>query len=764
MSDNAWVLKGVDPEIRDRAVEEAARLGVPLADYLTDMVVRAALSEQLTAAAAPEDENTLPGIEDASNIALPPDTAAEFAVRHRIKALERRVGVAVGSLDQTLLDLSERVGDVETQAADTSDLLRQTALEAGAGLTGIRLHVAEVEAAHQEMQAEARERLAAHDGRIGHVEAATHTANRSLAVLADAHEALKQAVATDFSDFAHDLGNRLQHSLSEVRLAANEAAEQADAAVAHLIEELRGVRASLDDRLVQSEADTRARMHAAFADAADRLGTLAERVTDNERFAARSIEQIRAQITDIEDGVLTAVEETAETLRRADGVLASDIASLREDHETQRARLKLVDIGVVDVAEQVQAARSEALSALVQAQTDWDGRFESAHLRTASAERNTLQLSQHLSAEIERIEASAYAALQKLANDIAGGGALAEQRLAETASMLRVEIAQARHSATEGADVLREEHRGALARLSLLDQALTRLEGTVTPLDERIAALEHIADRTLPTRVAMLEQHVDPGLAARVAQLEHAAARAETEQAIATIGAEVAALAGSLDAIAGNSEIADRVNALHARLAHQDAQNAEADERAQDLARVLNRVAAQSVEATARCEGRVQQVELALADFRLEALASHSAAPAEALNTLQQRMEALESGQGRALEQLHASIRAFIDKTDSRLAAFEAQVDHKQASTYDELREGFAQLVEDADRRLSALEAISSFDVATEFAELRKRVDDRILGVEHRSVRTLEQVAETVATIEKRFASAERSLLDSKIA
>ena len=47
MSDSAWVLKGIDPETRARAVEEAERLGVSLADYLTDQVLRAAITDQV---------------------------------------------------------------------------------------------------------------------------------------------------------------------------------------------------------------------------------------------------------------------------------------------------------------------------------------------------------------------------------------------------------------------------------------------------------------------------------------------------------------------------------------------------------------------------------------------------------------------------------------------------------------------------------------------------------------------------------------------
>src|SRR5262249_26522562 len=118
----------------------------------------------------------------------------------------------------------------------------------------------------------------------------------------------------------------------------------------------------------ESVQETRGRMHAAFADAADRMAALASRVTDNERFVARTAEQLRAQMTDVEDGAQVALEETANSLRTAHRNLAADvergseeqyaaleatradlssqIGDLREEQITQLARLKLVDVAV----------------------------------------------------------------------------------------------------------------------------------------------------------------------------------------------------------------------------------------------------------------------------------------------------------------------------------------------------------------------------------------------------------------------------------
>jgi hypothetical protein len=54
------------------------------------------------------------------------------------------------------------------------------------------------------------------------------------------------------------------------------------------------------------------------------------------------------------------------------------------------------------------------------------------------------------------------------------------------------------------------------------------------------------------------------------------------------------------------------------------------------------------------------------------------------------------------------------------------------------------------EHRLAELE---KYDIGIAFAELRARLEDRILGVEQRNVRTLEQLSDTVALIERRFSA-----------
>jgi hypothetical protein len=748
MSDTSWVLRGIEPEARQRAEEEAARLGVSVADFLTDLVVRRAVLDQLSTAS--EAEQTQLEAEGAAIFAPPPESPEGFAVRQRLKTLERRLSTTVGSLDGTIhaldtsiFDITARVGDVEALAGDTAHALGQTQQEVNNAVAGLQIHLAVVED-NLNGQAEAQEaRSAGLDRRIDGVECVARGAERSAAILADAHEALKHAVAEDFTTFTHATADRLNANLAELRAAADVAAEQADAAVAHLVGELRILRASIEHRLEESAEETRGRMHAAFADAADRMAALAARVSDSERFASRTAEQLRAQMTDVEDGAQVALEETAQRLRAADAALAQDMArasqehyaaleaarsdlasqigDLREEQITQLARLKLVDVavgntinGVAELREAVDRSAGEVeanlRSALQQANGDFDQRLAAFDARAFRGEQQTQALQQRLGAELDRFEASTFAALEKLRRDIGAGDAEAAQRLDAALQEMRGDLEEVRNRAVNEVHLLREEHTGALARLSLLDTALTRLEGASITINGRLNQLE-----TAPGG--------DPEIERRLAQLEYAAANAESEQALAIVRADVCALMERLDILYADTALSDRLSTLQRGLEACEGRTSELNEGLQGVARMLNRVATQSVETSQRAEERAHQVEVALADLRLEVLAKTEVnTTAAALQTLQERMTAFELRHVNALDALRADIARFVS---------------------------------DNDRRLEALETrpvpIEQGDLAGEFETLRSRIEERVLGVELRSVRTLEQVVDTIAQLEQRL-------------
>lgn len=786
MSDNSWVLRGIEPEARQKAEEEAARLGVSVADYLADLVVRQAVIDQLSAVS--ENEQTRSEREDALIFAPPPESPEGFAVRQRLKTLERRLSTAVGSLDgavhgldTSLFDITARVGDVEALAGDTAHALGQTQQEISNALAGLQIHLAVVED-NLAGQTEAQElRAAGLERRIDGVEHIARGAERSVAILADAHEALKHAVADDFSAFTHETADRLNAGLAEVRAAADTAAEQADAAVAHLIAELRGIRASIEDRLEESAEETRARMQAAFVDAADRMASLAQRVTDNERFVSRTAEQLRAQMTDIEDGAQIALEETAHALREADAALAANlgragqehyaalenvrsdlsaqIGAVREDQLSQMARLKLLDVSLgnavnsisdlgISVDRRATDLETELRAAHQQAGEDWEQRFDAVTTRLGRNEQQAQALQQRLGAELDRIEASTFAALEKLRRDIGAGDAATAQQLDAALAEMRDELTEVRTRAINEAHLLREDHAGALARLTLLDNALTRLEGATITTNARLDDVENAAHA------------IDPDLERRIAQLEYAAANAETDQALAIVKNDVAFLAQRLNALGEDTSAADRLIALQQQVADQKGEAEELSEGLQGLARMLNRVAAQGLETQQRADERAHQIEVALADLRLEMLSNvESNATTATIQALQERIVATELRQANAIEAVRSSLESAaptraVETLQERMTAFEL----RQSSALETLRDDIARFVADNDKRFEALEtrgpSPDARDLAGEFETLRARIEERVLGVELRSVRTLEQVVDTVAILEQRLLNA----------
>jgi localization factor PodJL len=820
MSDNGWVLKGVDPETRERAEAEAQRRGVSLGDYLTDIMLQRAVIEQLAADAPPA--------EDHSPTVIVPPSQENFAVRHRLASLERRFGVAIGGLDNAihgldgaLFNLGSRVDETQALAADTADTVSRALAEMSGSVATLRKRVADAEdllgalgEAHEATAAETESRCGVIEARLDAVAQVAGRADETSGGLAAAHEALKYALAEDFSALAQDSAERLAAGLDDMRAAAEAAAEHAEAAARRAIGELQMLRASIEQRLEDTAAETRDRMQAAFADAADRLGALTGRVMETERRAARTADELRAQIAEVEDGAQTALEETAESLRQAGDALAADlrrsvlegraalenlhgdlageIAEVRELQLGNAARLKLVDAAVAGAASDIAALR-ENLEARVQdgvvhaqvglhhAQLDWEARFsaiaarladtedsadtgrllagridalaahvangehsatETAHAlearisalaaRMAEAERETGQTRQIMEAEAERIETCTFAALEKLSRDMAAGHVALDEKLVQSAEALASALRQ-----DMGAELsdLRDQHSGALARLRLIDKALG--EAGPDSVAVRLARLEaELGDRS-----------IDREILARLARLEHAAANAETEQAVAALQQSVAELSAQLSERRGDDQLAQHVEDLRARLAAHETQAGEAADRLHGVARMMSRLKAQSADAAAQAEERLHKVELALADLRLDTIADQQPAYIEAVQALEQRVGELDARQLGALEQLRADIALFIDANDRRFAALETNDD---AALLQDMSEIFS-------ARLSRLE---QYDVAAEFDALRRRMDERILGVEQRSVRALEQVAETVAMIERRFAGRE----DGKLA
>jgi hypothetical protein len=388
---------------------------------------------------------------------------------------------------------------------------------------------------------------------------------------------------------------------------------------------------------------------------------------------------------------------------------------------------------------------------LQHANPDWDQRFDAITVRVSRGEQQLQHIQQRLGAEFDRIEASTFAALEKLRRDIGAGDAAAAQRLDAALEEMRAELAEVRNRAVNEVHLLREEHTGAVARLTLLDNALTRLEGASISVNGRFDQIESALGGA------------DPELERRIAQLEYASANAETEQALTIVRRDVAALVERLDTLYADTALSDRLTALQRGLEVYEVKAGDLSEGLQGIARMLNRVAAQSAETSQRAEDRAHQIEVALADLRLQVLSNNDVkSVASAIQTLQERVTASELRQNAAIE----AVRTSVDTGDAtrgmqtlqeRMIAFEL----RQANAIEALRGDIARFVADNDRRLEALETrpapAEQGDLAGEFETLRSRIEERVLGVELRSVRTLEQVVDTVALLEQRLLNTRES-------
>lgn len=706
MGENSWVLRGVDPATRQSAEEEAERLGLSLADFLT----RTLLADAQDADFVDED-----GEEAEAEAAFAPAPESNFALRHRLDTLERRLRLSVGGLDGAVHSLDSSVFGLAARVDESE----QTASGAAAGVialsesvSALRKRLGDAEDA-VETQSEAQDldraafadRCAGIEMRLNQVASVARGADSAVAALADANEALKHAVAEDFIAFAQDSATRVDAGLYEMRAAAEAAAAHADAAVARLTSELSAVRQTLEQRLTDNSAEARVRMQAAFADANGRTSALSNRLEHAEQLSQRTAEQLRAQISDMEDCAQAALEDTAETLRQAGASLAADLhrasednraalervqadfadelAGLRDQQGGTAARLKLLDSALGATANDVAALRRHVDTALEQrietAQADWDKRFEALAARLAHNERNSAETNFALRAETDRVEACTFAALEKLAADIAAANISLDDKLEQRAGDTDALIDSIRRRLDGEVTGLREQAAGALARIKLVEAA-NETQGV------------------LAVRVDDLFERVD-ALARRAEVLE---------------GAQP------------DQELAARIDDLRARLAAHETSAGDAADRVHGVSRMLSRLTAQNADATAQTDERLHKIELAMADLRLDRLAAPEApvaAGADALAALEQRLGEFEQRQNEALKTLQAEVAHFIGVNERRLGALEQPVRAPEPEP----------------------------GLANAFETLRTRVEERITGIELRSVRTLEQVADTVAMLEKRF-------------
>ncbi len=699
MSEKSWVLRGVDAEARQAALAEAERRGLSLSDYLTEVLLGDVLATQLT------DQ---PVVEPAAEAVAPRAGRENFAFRHRVEALERRLAASLGGLEGALQALDSNVLSLAAQLDETGVLAEDGAaalIDLATNVAALRKRLTDVEntaEAYIENNEDAHEglmsRCAGLEAHLTSVESIAYAADSTAARLAETQEALQRALAQDFNAFAHETDRRLESATQDMQALAEAAAAHADAAAQRAIEALRLTREAMEQSLHQQVEETRAAVHGAFVDAAERIDAVADRVLDNQRISQRMGEQLNARINNLEDAAHAAIEDTAETLRHADAAIQAEIARIAQDgrsvatelaarQDDADQRLKVLDFALNNAIAGIDGLRDEAAAQLADAETviearqgeieqDLRARLDAVISRLDHMAEAAAQDGQTTASNIDRVEACTFAALEKLSRDIAAGDA-----------------AQATQA--------HEQHTALLARIAVIDKAVGAQDQSGDALRTRIERLEGIAQDT------------------------------RTEQALATLTEEVEALAKQTRDGNGAAQLAH----LQARVEAQDGLINDSADRAHGVARMLSRVTAQSADMVSQAEDRIHRLELGLADMRLELTAQ------EAAQAVADRVSELEESQSAALDSLRAEIGGFIDSFEQRFEALE--------------RGGVAALTGDEVLIAHAIEArlteLEQRDVASAFDTLRQRIEDRLLGVERSSVRALEQMADTIALIEKRY-------------
>jgi hypothetical protein len=784
------VLEGLDPDIRAQAAAAAADQGISLEAYLSELLLEEtieAMGQEPEAPLAPElaPEPPAPTIyfspeptpvseqpkPDAASAATDSKSRGNIVIRHRLDALERRIAMAVGSLDHAIstvdtsvLSLAERVDEQDAAITKSADGLAKALHEVSGSLAAVRAQLAQNDDAVSALNAASTvahvtlaDRITDLDQRLSVTDDIARDADRASADAARAHEAMKASLAAELRDFTRTAEARSSADLAEVRTAAIAAANHADESAAHVLAEMRALRETVEGRLAETAAETQARMHAAFADSVELVNALNSRVAEHERDARLNAESMRARLIDIEDASQTAIEATAETLRTAHSALAIDVARLAQDargsvdamrvaSETLRsdvardihalqdsqagtqARLKLVDSAIAnaiadmggvrdEISRRAQETAAQARQDLALARDGLANRIETLATRMSDSDALAAEAHKALAAETHRVEACTIAALEKSAQDRAAlenvmrmGLSDAERARASMEQAINLSVANVAHAARAHADegdqrinqelaAIRNQRAGLQSRI---DAVASKVDGELAKIPARLGAIESSAATHLNS--------VD-GLRA---QMDILSSRIDSVNQGVTARFEDATSRISKRFESANAPLAARVEEAHTRIAAHDSAAAESAEHVRNLARIVDRLSAQTADTAAHAAERLQDIEIAVADLSVkQASGAHDVVAA-----LTKDMLDAEQRHSRALDALRRDIALFLDDSDARMAK---------------------------------LETTKGGDLAQEFSALHQNVEDRLAEAERRSVRALEQVMETVALLRRRF-------------
>ncbi len=644
-------------------------------------------------------------------------------------AAETTLNAAYGALQQAVAqDFTTLVDEQNEQLGNAVDHMRGIAESAARGADEASARAIE---ALRVARLELEQRFTGHventrayvDEALEDVRFAALDASRRADEAAEGAATALQTVCENFdqrlSEDAAHTHQQVHSALEEMRALAYEAAHRADETSTRALETLRASREAMENHVANQIEDLRERVHAAFADTTGQLGVLTERISDTESAIVRSAQQLNARIIDVEDNTQRTIEAATDDLR---GELGAAIADMMERHHAEATRLNQTDSAIAETARDIAALRAatdarltefgEETSAREARRADQlDTRLTAILARLNQAEDDTANARDALNADLVRVETCTFVALEKLAQDIA------------TTSGAQQSAAEQSHAVLEaGLSESRDQISGVMARLRLFDTARHDAEQTLAAMKDEIAGLAAASLQTETTRQA---------LAALEARVEHDLAdlRTRSDSALRELQSGLAALSSNRPADEG---LAQKLDETRARISANEGKTAEALERMHGL---MSRVSAQNADISEQTEERLNQLEQALA-----AAGSELSGPETALE-MNERLAGFERRQADALDSVREALSQFINDCDRRLGDIEQHAG--AAALTDEML--IASAIE------SRLTALEQSDTTNQLETMRRRFEDRVMALESRSIRALEQVAETVAHIERRF-------------
>ncbi|MBY0563587.1 MAG: hypothetical protein K2P58_05295 [Hyphomonadaceae bacterium] len=551
--------------------------------------------------------------------------------------------------------------------------------------------------------------------------------------------------------------------IEDVAAARNDRHEQAQVALAETCAEL--ARRSDDAAALARRASDAATQGAAAQDLLRQ--TLADEFSEFARRAASRIDaalaDVRATADDAAKQAETAASALVDEMRTA---RASIDARLSESAAETRKRMQLAfaetqaRVGALaDRVSDSDRATRAAVDGLHQLVAESDEKTRAALAATAAALRKAhaalgaesaraaddhrqmiAALRADLSADVQILREGHAAVLARqdaadalLSEACAGLAALrhaASDREAavaalrnETQQALRADIAEIAEAIAADREQTAEGIRAAHAEAERVEActlvSLSKLAGDIAAIrTEHNQTLAQISAR------AMAERNVEQ----RLTQLEDASASIMSAQGSEAIKQQLAELRSALLRRDSDGTLARRLDELAHRLSAHEALSSEAIERLDGMVGALDGLGAPSSEAELKTDERLRTVEAAVSEVarRLDTR-SENPPSQDAVMAVEIRMAEIEMAQAAALDGIRAQLTAFIDANNRRLEALEL-----------------------------APALINIGDIASDFEALRAHIDERMAYIENRSVRALQQAADTMGVLEERFGRGDR--------